>query len=205
MPPLHPDLSRVPARRPLPIPPDRVQLVAEAQKRLDGARGDAAAAKSRLDGAWQSLHATRRSLGIAQAEYQLRQLPEGAEAAHLQAKIAMKQKEFEPVLAGHHERIRAAEAELARKEGEVRKAQSELLRIQGGRPPEARPFTSAPHASLAGRPGEQAAGAGVGNVRATFFDDLVPVAGKPFAMPPRIEHAGQPPLAPRLDLELPES
>lgn len=159
---------------------------------------DLHAAKSRHAQAWKDLNSTRRSTGISAAEYQLKQTPPG-ETGHLERKITEKEAEFAPVLNGHHDRIRAAEGDIAKSESQIRQLDGKLLRLESDPVLERKPIPAplAPHASLMRPSGSETRSSPLAQVptrqdHSILLDDLVPTAGVPFQLGNPIQHPSLP-------------
>lgn len=177
---------------------ERAQQIAQTRNELKMAHLDLHAAKSRHAAAWKDLNSTRRSTGISAAEYQLKQTPAG-ETGNLERKIAEKEAEFAPVLNGHHDRIRAAEGDIAKSESQIRQLDGKLLRLESDPILERRPLPTplAPHASLMRPSGAETRSSPLAQVPThpsadMLLDGLVPTAGVPFQLGNPITHPNLP-------------
>jgi len=180
---------------------DRPTMIKNTKAELETAKGDAGTAKQRLDNAWKDLNATRRSAGISQAEYQLKQTAPGVDADRLRGKIADKEKTYAPVINNHYDKIRAAEADVEKSESKVRTLDAKVLRLESGGPLVDRNSVTesstplAPHASLMrstgqGAPQSSALGHAPAQNSGVFLEDLVPTVGIPFQLPSPLDRPG---------------
>lgn len=181
---------------------DRPALIKHTKAELETARGEAGAAKSRLDNAWKDLNATRRSAGISQAEYQLKQST-GDEATRLRGKLADKEQTYKPIIDNHHDKIRAAEADVATADSKVRTLEAKVLRLESGGPMvDKKPVGGVPnpptpvaaHGSILRPSGAETRTSPLSHVPAqnsgVFLEDLVPTAGIPFQLPNPLDRPG---------------